>query len=153
VKRRSCSDRETICDQIFPFAMSPPRLFVRFVRNRDHRTDARLTPQPGHQAAQQNLDVDDIRLRPLRPGIDRKDRRLHHMDINVAPDQKARQPKTVAAGLVCQDHPRDRMADGRAASLEPFDQFSQFLAACSQKVPSVAFNAWKLNGEHPFRLA
>jgi hypothetical protein len=65
---------------------------------------------------------------------------------------KSRQPKSFAARFMGQNHPR-KMARGRAASLQPFDQCGQFLAACSRNMPCVALDTWKLNGQHPFLLA
>jgi hypothetical protein len=87
----------------------PPSLFVRLVWNRNHRTDPRLAPQQSHQRAQQHIDINNVRLRPPRPTIDGKARGLHHVNFNVAPYQKTRQPKSIPACLMGQNHPRNRM--------------------------------------------
>src|SRR3984893_6516260 len=79
-------DREAFAGQILAFAMSPARFFIGLGWNWNHRTDARLSAEPGHQRAQQHLDVDDIRLRPPRPTIHGKARRLHHMDFDAEPE-------------------------------------------------------------------
>jgi hypothetical protein len=56
-------DRSPFAGQVLPFAMSPARFFIGFIRNCNHRTDTRLAPEPRHQRAQQHFDVNDIRLR------------------------------------------------------------------------------------------
>src|ERR1700730_2642800 len=40
-----------------------------------------------------------------------------------------------------------------AANFQPFDQCDQFLTVCSQNMPCMAFDAWKLDGHHPLLLA
>jgi hypothetical protein len=71
--------------------MRAPRLLVGFAGDRNHRTHARLAAQPRQQRPQKHLHVDHIRFRPPRSAIHRQARRLHHMNLNAASLQKARQ--------------------------------------------------------------
>jgi hypothetical protein len=51
----------------------------------------------------------------VKSSIDGKARRLRHMDFDATPNQIARQPKSVAADLMGQDHPGNRISRCNAA--------------------------------------
>src|ERR1700731_119375 len=99
--------------------MSPARFFIGLGWNWNHRTEARLSAEPGHQRAQEHLDVDDIRLRPPRPAIRGK---LEGCITWTSTPRRTRQPKSVATRLMGQNHPRNRLTCRGAAGLQSFDQ-------------------------------
>ena len=60
-------DRSSLPGQIFALAIGAPRLLLGLARDRNHRTDAGFASQPGHQGAQQHLDIDLVGLGSSRP--------------------------------------------------------------------------------------
>ena len=146
-------DRSPLPAQILPFPIRTPRFLIAFARDRNHRTDPRLAPQPSHQSAQQHLDVDDVGLCPPRPPIHWEARGLDDVNLDVVSRKETRQPKSVAPSLMGQDHPSDLPTCRCAPGLQTLDKRNQPVAASVQDMPRMPVNSRQLNRQNPLLLA
>jgi hypothetical protein len=98
-----------LLNQPIAFAAGTPGVLLLHARHPRDPDHPRLTPQIGHQGAQQQLAVDPVRLRAPTPLLDRNARGIENEVRDSGRLEQPVQPKAVIlAGFVATNHPRHR---------------------------------------------
>ena len=100
-------------NQPLTFAGHAAGIFLLGCGNCDHPAMALLTTQPPQKGPHHQLTIKAISLCPAMVPFHRDTRGMHHMRFDTITSQTARQPKTVATGLVSN-------ADARDPAVGPF---------------------------------
>ena len=94
-------------NQPLTFAGHAAGIFLLGCGNCDHPAMALLTTQPPWKGPHHQLTIKAISLCPAMVPFHRDTRGMHHMRFDTTTSQTARQPKTVATGLVSNANARD----------------------------------------------
>src|SRR5215467_323570 len=104
-------------DMRSPFPHQPAALTVRAPQilfldagNAHQRPNVPLTPAPGDQRSQQQLDVDPIGLNRTSAPVDLEAARVEHKALDAARFKKSRQPECVVADFIADRDRRNRTA-------------------------------------------
>ena len=113
----------------------------------------RFAAQPADKGALEELGVEPICLRTPVLARHRDARWMDHIRFDSLSAQPARQPESVAAGLVGDGDPVDRMAGFRGFFAPTVQKLQEGVAVRAELLQGIAIQSWHDARDQPTRLA
>jgi hypothetical protein len=90
----------TLGHQRSAFARQPPLVLLRRARRPHHRANSPFAAGPGHQRAQQHLDIEPIRIGPAVTPVHGNRSGINHVTFHTVRFQQPMHPEPVKPSLI-----------------------------------------------------